>query len=106
MHHDFPSQLGQALLMAFGMFWDVGWSLVLGFTISAAIQAFVSTEQMRRAFGHDGFREIVLSTIAGAVSSSCSSASAAITRSLFKQGAALLPSLALLSPSTNLFIYH
>jgi hypothetical protein len=58
MHQDFLSQLGQALLMAFGMFWDVGWSLVLGFTISAAIQAFVSTEQMRRAFGRDRFREI------------------------------------------------
>src|SRR6266850_3178031 len=86
MHHDFPSQLGQALLMAFGMFWDVGWSLVLGFTISAAIQAFVSTGQMRRAFGRDGFREIALATIAGAVSSSCSYASAAITRSLFKKG--------------------
>ena len=41
MHHDFPSQLGHALLMAFGMFWDVGWSLVLGFAISAAIQAKV-----------------------------------------------------------------
>jgi len=104
MHHDFPSQLGQALLMAFGMFWDVGWSLVLGFTISAAIQAFVSTEQMRRAFGRDGFREIALATIAGAVSSSCSYASAAITRSLFKKGAALIPSLAFLFASTNLVI--
>src|SRR5437016_6628456 len=104
MHHDFPSQLGQALLMAFGMFWDVGWSLVLGFTISAAIQAVVSTEQMRRAFGRDGFREIALATIAGAVSSSCSYASAAITRSLFKKGAALIPSLAFLFASTNLVI--
>src|SRR6266566_5359101 len=104
MHHDFPSQLGQALLMAFGMFWDVGWSLVLGFTISAAIQAFVSTGQMRRAFGRDGFREIALATIAGAVSSSCSYASAATTRSLFKRGAALIPSLAFLFASTNLVI--
>jgi uncharacterized protein len=104
MDDDFPSQLGQALLMAFGMFWDVGWSLVLGFTISAAIQAFVSTEQMRRAFGRDGFREIALATIAGAVSSSCSYASAAITRSLFKKGAALIPSLAFLFASTNLVV--
>jgi len=36
-NHDFVRQLGDALLMALGMFWDVGWSLVLGFTISAAI---------------------------------------------------------------------
>jgi hypothetical protein len=37
MHHSFWGQLGEGLLMAAGMFWDVGWSLVLGFTISAVI---------------------------------------------------------------------
>jgi uncharacterized membrane protein YraQ (UPF0718 family) len=58
MHQDFWGQLGEALLMAAGMFWDVGWSLVLGFTISAVIQAVVSTEQMRRALGRDGVREM------------------------------------------------
>src|SRR5260221_5965908 len=51
MHHSF-------LLMAAGMFWDVGWSLALGFTISAVIQAVVSTEQMRRALGRDGVLQI------------------------------------------------
>ena len=104
MHHSFWSQLGEALLMAAGMFWDVGWSLVLGFTISAVIQAVVSTEQMRRALGRDGAREIALATLAGAVSSSCSYASAAISRTLFKKGAALIPSLAFLFASTNLVI--
>jgi hypothetical protein len=104
MHHDFWGQLGDALLMAAGMFWDVGWSLVLGFTISAVIQAVVSTEEMRRALGRDGLREIALATFAGAVSSSCSYASAAISRTLFKKGAALIPSLAFLFASTNLVI--
>jgi uncharacterized membrane protein YraQ (UPF0718 family) len=104
MHHDFWDQLGDALLMAAGMFWDVGWSLVLGFTISAVIQAVVSTEQMRRALGRDGVREIALATLAGAVSSSCSYASAAISRTLFKKGAAFIPSLAFLFASTNLVI--
>jgi uncharacterized membrane protein YraQ (UPF0718 family) len=104
MHDDFFGQLGQALLMAFGMFWAVGWSLVLGFTLSAVIQAFVSTDQMRRALGRDGAREIALATVAGAASSSCSYASAAISRSLFKKGAALIPSLAFLFASTNLVL--
>ena len=104
MHHGFWGQLGEALLMAAGMFWDVGWSLVLGFTISAVIQAVVSTEQMRRALGRDGVREIALATLAGAASSSCSYASAAIMRTLFKKGAALIPSLAFLFASTNLVI--
>ena len=60
MHHSFWGPLGEGLLMAAGMFWDVGWSLVLGFTISAVVQAVVSTEQMRRALGRDGVREIAL----------------------------------------------
>ncbi|TMJ61313.1 MAG: permease, partial [Alphaproteobacteria bacterium] len=104
MHQNFGDQLGDALLMAAGMFWDIGWNLVLGFTISAIIQAVASTEQMRRALGRDGVREIALATIAGAVSSSCSYASAAISRTLFKKGAALIPSLAFLFASTNLVI--
>src|SRR5258708_2319441 len=104
MHQDFWGQFGEALLMAARMFLDVGWSLLLGFTISAVIQAIVSIEQMRRALGRDGVREIALATVAGAVSSSCSYASAAIMRTLFKKGAALIPSLAFLFASTNLVI--
>jgi uncharacterized membrane protein YraQ (UPF0718 family) len=96
--------VGQALLTAVGMFWKTGWSLVLGFSISAALQAFVSTDQIRRALGRDGVKEIALATGAGAASSSCSYASAAISRTLFKKGAGLIPSLAFLFASTNLVI--
>jgi hypothetical protein len=39
---DLVPHIGQALLMAVGMFWQVGWSLVLGFGISAILQAVVS----------------------------------------------------------------
>jgi uncharacterized membrane protein YraQ (UPF0718 family) len=92
----------QALLLAAGMAWQVGWSLVLGFAISAILQAVVSRAGMGRALGRGGLREVVLATLAGAASSSCSYASAAISRTLFKGGAALLPSLAFLFASTNL----
>jgi uncharacterized protein len=101
---EFLANVGHALLMALGMFWKTGWSLVLGFTISAALQAFVSTDQIRRALGRDGAKEIALATAAGAASSSCSYASAAISPTLFKKGAALIPSLAFLFASTNLVI--
>jgi hypothetical protein len=43
MHHDFRGRPGEALLMAVCMFWDVAWSLLLGFTIPAVIRAVVST---------------------------------------------------------------
>jgi hypothetical protein len=65
MHHSFWGQLGEGLLMAAGMFWDVGWSLVLGFTISAVIQAVVSTEQMRRALGTRRSARDCAGTLAG-----------------------------------------
>ena len=101
---DIMHQVGQALLMAFGMFWQVGWSLVLGFAISGILQAVVSKESMGAALGRDGVREIAIATAAGAASSSCSYASAAVSRTLFKKGAALIPSLAFIFASTNLVV--
>lgn len=96
--------VGRALLMAFGMFWDVGWSLVLGFAISAVLQVFVSKEKMSALLGGEGPKEIALATAFGAASSSCSYASAAITRTLVQKGAGFIPSLAFLFSSTNLVI--
>jgi uncharacterized membrane protein YraQ (UPF0718 family) len=98
----FVSLIGQALLMAAGMFWQVGWSLVLGFLISAALQVLVSKERMVAALGGNGVRQIALATVAGAASSSCSYASAAVSKTLFRKGAGLIPSLAFLLASTNL----
>ncbi len=97
-------QLGHALLIAAGMAWQVGWSLVLGFAISGLLQAVVSQRAMTAALGRAGLRQIALATVAGAASSSCSYASAAVGRTLFKKGAALIPSLAFVFASTNLVI--
>jgi hypothetical protein len=102
--HSLVSQFGHALLMAAGMFWRTGWSLVLGFTLSSVLQAVISPEQLRRTLGRDRLRPIAIATAAGAASSSCSYASAAIMRTLFKKGAALTPSLAFLFASTNLVL--
>jgi uncharacterized membrane protein YraQ (UPF0718 family) len=96
--------IGQALLMAAGMAWQTGWTLVLGFAISALLQSVVSTDQMKRALGQSGPKEIALASLAGAASSSCSYASAAIMRTLFKKGAALITALAFLFASTNLVL--
>jgi uncharacterized membrane protein YraQ (UPF0718 family) len=98
------AKLGEALMLALGMAWQVGWSLVLGFALSGAVQALVSKERMRRVLGRDGVREVALATGFGAASSSCSYAAAALSKTLFKQGAALVPSLAFLFSSTNLVL--
>jgi len=101
---DLAHHLFEALLMAFGMFWQVGWSLVLGFAISALLQVVVSKERMGALLGRNGLREIAIATAAGAASSSCSYASAAVSRTLFKKGAALVPTLAFVFASTNLVV--
>ena len=51
-------KLGHALLMAVGMAWQTGWTLVFGFAVSAVLQAVVSTTQMRKALGRGGPKEI------------------------------------------------
>ena len=89
---------------AAAMFWATLWALVLGFGISAALQVFVSKEQMTRVLGRAGFREMLLATGFGAASSSCSYAAASIGRSAFQQGAALVPALAFMFASTNLVV--
>jgi uncharacterized membrane protein YraQ (UPF0718 family) len=94
----------QALLMAVWMFWQVGWSLVLGFGISAVLQAAVSRDRIGAALGGDGLRAVALATLFGAASSSCSYAAASVSRTLFSKGAGLVPSLAFLFASTNLVV--
>lgn len=95
---------GQGLLMAAGMAWKTGWSLVLGFAISAVLQAAVSADALRDKLGRSSARSVAIATAAGAASSSCSYASSAIMRTLLKKGAALAPSLAFLIASTNLVL--
>ena len=90
------------LTHAFAMFWATLWALVLGFAISAALQAWVTTERMRRAFGEANFSSMALATLLGAASSSCSYAAVAAARSAFQKGAALIPALAFMFASTNL----
>jgi uncharacterized membrane protein YraQ (UPF0718 family) len=96
--------LWSALVLAVAMAWKVGWSLLLGFTLSGVIQAVVPTSAMQRSLGKDGLKEIALATLYGAASSSCSYASASIMRTLIEKGAGFIASLAFLFSSTNLVV--
>ncbi len=96
--------IGQSLLAAAGMAWQVLWSLALGFVISGMIQAYVSRQRMSEALGRPGIKEVALATVFGAASSSCSYAAVAAAKSMFKRGAHLIPALAFMFASTNLVI--
>lgn len=95
---------GKAALTTLGYFWMAFWAFVLGYVISSMIQTFVTRERMRRTMGEAGPKSVVLATFFGFISSSCSFAALATTKSLFKKGAGLVPSLAFLLASTNLVI--
>ena len=87
---------------AFLMAWEVWWALVLGFAISAIVQAWVPRERVERALSGGGPRSIAWATGLGAASSSCSYAAIAIAKSLFQKGASAASALAFQFASTNL----
>ena len=84
------------------MAWEVWWALVLGFAISAIVQAWVPRERVQAALSGDGWRPVARATGLGAASSSCSYAAIAIARSLFEKGASAVSALAFQFASTNL----
>ncbi len=94
--------IGQALQMAFFMFWEVLWPLALGFIISAVVQTVVSKEAIVRTLGKDDLRGVTFATLFGAASSSCSYAAVAIARGLFRRGATLANAILFEFASTNL----
>ncbi|TMG14866.1 MAG: permease [Chloroflexi bacterium] len=88
--------------MAFFMFWEVLWPLVLGFLISAVVQSLVPREAVVRVLGRDDLRSVTFATLLGAASSSCSYAAVAVGRSLFRKGATFANAILFEFASTNL----
>ena len=99
---DVGSELVDALSFAFGMFWEILWALILGFALSAVVQAVVSKREMRRLLPNDSPKTIAVATGLGAASSSCSYAAVALARSLFRRGADFTAAMAFEFASTNL----
>jgi len=95
-------QIMRALSFAGGMTWEILWALILGFTLSAAVQAVVSKREMRRLMPDDSPRTLLVSAGLGAASSSCSYASVALARSLVRRGADFTAAMVFELASTNL----
>ncbi|MGZ5308000.1 MAG: permease [Solirubrobacterales bacterium] len=99
---DVLDKVGEGLANAGMMAWEVWWALVLGFAISAIVQAWVPRERIQAALAGEGFAPVAKATGLGAASSSCSYAAIAIARSLFAKGASAASALAFQFASTNL----
>src|SRR3989441_4196516 len=101
---DVPHELWRALSFTFGMTWEILWALILGFALSGVVQAVISKREMRRLLPDDSPRTLVVATALGAASSSCSYASVALARSLFRKGADFTAAMVFEIASTNLVI--
>lgn len=93
-----------ALSMTVAMGWEILWPLILGFGLSAAIQAVVSHGQMSRLLPNAKPRTLALAAALGAASSSCSYAAVALARSIYRKGADFTAAMAFEIASTNLVV--
>ncbi len=96
--------LGHALAVAGSMTWQITWSLILGFTLSAVVQAVIRRSTVVRLLGSDRPAALARATGLGAASSSCSYAAVALARSLFRKGASFTAAMVFEIASTNLVI--
>src|SRR6266568_7488701 len=94
----------RALGMAFSMGWQILWPLILGFALSAIVQAVVSHREIARLLPDDRPGSIATALALGAASSSCSYAAVALARSLFRKGADFTAAMAFEMASTNLVL--
>ena len=99
---DVLDTVGEGLKQSFLMAYEVWWALVLGFAISAIVQAWVPRHRIESALSGSGAVPIAKATGLGAASSSCSYAAIAIAKSLFQKGASAASALAFQFASTNL----
>src|SRR2546423_10481859 len=98
------SAVGRALALAGSMTWEILWALILGFALSAVVQAVVPKSTIMRLLGDDRPRTLVTAAALGAASSSCSYAAVAVARALFRKGASFVAAMAFEIGSTHLVL--
>jgi uncharacterized membrane protein YraQ (UPF0718 family) len=86
------------------MTWEILWALILGFALSAVVQAVVRRSTIVTLMGDDRPRTLAVAAGLGAASSSCSYAAVALARSLFRKGADFTAAMAFEIGSTNLVV--
>jgi len=62
---------GHALWMAFAMFWEILWPLILGFGLSGLVQAVVSKREMVKLLPNDSPKSLVVRCGFGRLSAFC-----------------------------------
>jgi uncharacterized membrane protein YraQ (UPF0718 family) len=86
------------------MAWSTGWALAIGFILSGIVQEFIPKRTMQDQLGNHSPLSVLRASLYGMVSSSCSYAASAMSKSLFARGADLVSSLIFMIASTNLVV--
>lgn len=86
------------------MTWEILWALIVGFALSAVVQAVVRRSTIVNLMGDDRPRTLAVAAGLGAASSSCSYAAVALARALFRKGANFTAAMAFEIGSTNLVV--
>jgi uncharacterized protein len=93
-----------ALSITGSMAWEITWALILGFALSAVIQAVIRRSTIVRLLGDDRPRTLAVAAGLGATSTSCSYAAVALARALFRKDANFTAAMTFEIASTNLVI--
>src|ERR1700749_3578329 len=86
------------------MTWQITWALILGFALSAVVQAVVRRSTVIALLGDDRPRTLAVAAGLGAATSAGSFAAVALARSLFRKGAHFTAAMAFEIGSTNLVV--
>lgn len=86
------------------MVWMTWWPIVMGFTLSGAVQSFLPRDGLRAKLGVTSPASTSRAALLGVISSSCSYAASAMSRALFARGASWTNSIVFMVASTNLVI--
>jgi uncharacterized membrane protein YraQ (UPF0718 family) len=90
-----------ALSIAASMTWEITWAPILGFLLSAIVQAVIHKATIVRLMGDDRPKTLTVASLLGMASSSCSYAAVALARSLFRKGANFTAAMGFEIASTN-----
>lgn len=92
------------LYLTAAMGWEILWGLILGFALSAMVDALVSKAELQKLLPDASAASVTRASLLGAASSSCSYAAVAIARSIFRKGGDFTAAMVFQFASTNMVI--
>ncbi|MGI2257976.1 permease [Shewanella sp. GXUN23E] len=104
MDHSVSGYLWHLISTFSGMVWQIYWPLAFGLMLSSLLRHLLPVDKVANNLGHTSPKSLVLTTVLGMLSSSCSYAAASLSKTLIAKRASLANAMAFLVASTNLIL--